>query len=112
MPPRRPLHAAVAASVLAFSAAGCASTPSASAPTAKPAKTAATVPHTTATNLPPSTSIESELQNARGLRAQGHLQEALRALAQLVLVAPDDARVVSEYGKVLVQLGRSDDAIA
>ena len=111
MPPRRPLHAAVAVFVLALSAAGCASTPSPSAP-AKPAKAAATVPHTTATNLPPSTSIESELQNARGLRAQGHLQEALRALAQLVLVAPDDARVVSEYGKVLVQLGRPDDAIA
>ncbi|MFL5237207.1 MAG: tetratricopeptide repeat protein [Rhizomicrobium sp.] len=113
MPSRRPLHAAAAVSFLAFSAAGCASTPSASAPSVKPATTAASKgPQTAATNLPPPTSIASELQTARALRAQGHLPEALRALAQLVLVAPDDPRVISEYGKVLVQLGRSDDAIA
>ena len=112
MPPCRPSHAAAAVFVLAFSAAGCASTPNASTPAAKAAPAAAAVPHASATSLPPATSVGSELQNARVLRAQGHLQEALRALAQLVLVAPDDARVVSEYGKVLVQLGRSDDAIA
>jgi hypothetical protein len=46
------------------------------------------------------------------LRVHGDLAKATHALAQLVLVAPDDARVVGEYGKVLVQQGRSDDAVA
>ena len=35
----------------------------------------------------------------------------MRAFAQLVLIAPDDGRVVGEYGKALLQQGRPDDAI-
>jgi Flp pilus assembly protein TadD len=113
MPLRRPLRAAATLSILTLGAVGCASTPSTPAPATKAVRAAAPkTPDMTAATLPPSTSIASELQTAHALRAQGHLPEALRALAQLVLVAPDDARVVSEYGKVLVQLGRSEDAIA
>ena len=59
-----------------------------------------------------STNLEDQIQAAVSLRMQGDLAKATHALAQLVLVAPDDARVVGEYGKVLVQQGRSDDAVA
>ena len=60
-----------------------------------------------------SATLETELTRAQNLRAQGNYAEATRTLGQLVLVAPDDARIVGEYGKVLVQQGgRSDDAIA
>src|SRR5437764_437821 len=52
-----------------------------------------------------SVSLEAELARAQKLRAQGNYAEATKALGQLVLVAPDDARIVGEYGKVLVQQG-------
>ena len=39
------------------------------------------------------------------------MSEAAKALSQLMIVAPDDARVVGEYGKVLTQLGRPGDAL-
>lgn len=56
--------------------------------------------------------LNTELEKARTQRALGDLGGAARALAQMILVVPDDARVIGEYGKVLVQLGRSNDAIA
>ena len=56
--------------------------------------------------------LDSEIQRAHALRAQGNYAEAIRSLSQLMLAAPDDARVVAEYGKVLAQQGRSQDAIA
>lgn len=59
------------------------------------------------------TDLTGEIQRAQTLRAQGDFKDADKALAQLMLFAPDDPRVVSEYGKVLVQQGgRSADAIA
>jgi Flp pilus assembly protein TadD len=60
-----------------------------------------------------SATLETELTRAQTLRVQGNYAEATKTLGQLVLVAPDDPRVVGEYGKVLVQQGgRSEDAIA
>lgn len=56
--------------------------------------------------------LTSELTKAKTLRQQGDFGGAAHALAQLMLVAPDDARVIGEYGKVMVNQGRSDDAIA
>ncbi|HEX3675371.1 MAG TPA: tetratricopeptide repeat protein, partial [Rhizomicrobium sp.] len=56
--------------------------------------------------------VATEVAKAQVLRKQGKLQEAARALAQLMLVAPDDARVVGEYGKVMAQEQRGDDALA
>ncbi|HVZ69059.1 MAG TPA: tetratricopeptide repeat protein [Rhizomicrobium sp.] len=56
--------------------------------------------------------LDTEIEKAKTQRALGDYGGAAHALAQMMLVAPDDARVVSEYGKVLVLLGRSDDAIA
>ncbi|MBN9558360.1 MAG: tetratricopeptide repeat protein [Alphaproteobacteria bacterium] len=56
--------------------------------------------------------LTNELAKAKTLRQQGDFGGAAHALAQLMLVAPDDARVIGEYGKVMVNQGRSDDAIA
>lgn len=56
--------------------------------------------------------LTNELTKAKTLRQQGDFGGAAHALAQLMLVAPDDARVIGEYGKVMVNQGRSDDAIA
>jgi Flp pilus assembly protein TadD len=56
------------------------------------------------------TDVPSGVHQAQLLRTSGDLNGALHLISQLMLVAPDDARVVGEYGKLLVQQGRSDDA--
>ena len=58
------------------------------------------------------TDLDGALRQAQAQRAAGDLAAAARTLSQLVLVAPDDSRVVGEYGKTLVAQGRSDDALA
>src|SRR5450432_3925544 len=58
------------------------------------------------------TDLESAVRSAQAARKAGDLTGATRILSQLVLVAPDDARVIGEYGKTLAAEGRSDDAIA
>jgi Flp pilus assembly protein TadD len=55
--------------------------------------------------------LEGEIRRAQLLRSKGDLDDAGHALAQLMFVAPDDARVVGEYGKVLAQQGHASDAI-
>jgi len=100
-------------------AAGCADTSepaskAASAPVA--AKTADATSGSTADakssvdNLPGT--LDGEIQRADRLRIKGDYDEAARSFAQLLLIAPDDARVVGGYGKVLEQQGRSKDAQA
>jgi Flp pilus assembly protein TadD len=100
-------------------AAGCASSgaqvPKAAAQTvpakpADPAPTANSDAATLAKDLP--TTLDGEIQRAQLLRKKGDYDEAAHSLAQLMLVAPDDARVVGEYGKVLEQQGHSRDALA
>ncbi len=58
------------------------------------------------------TDLGGEIRRAQLLRAQGDYADATKALGQLMMVAPDDARIVAEYGKVLAQQGRAKDAIA
>jgi len=58
------------------------------------------------------TDLDGALRLARSQREKRDLQGATRTLSQLVLFAPDDPRVLGEYGKTLVADGRSDDAIA
>ena len=58
------------------------------------------------------TSIESAVRLAQTQRANGDLDGAMYTLAQLILVAPDDPRVLGEYGKTLVDKGETDDALA
>lgn len=50
--------------------------------------------------------LDQEIARAHQERLQGSLEEAKRTLGQLMLAAPDDGRVVSEYGKLLVQVGQ------
>ena len=51
-------------------------------------------------------------QAARLQRQGGDLDSALRTLGQLVLIAPDDPDVLSEYGKTLVAKGQPADALS
>jgi Flp pilus assembly protein TadD len=100
IPRRTPMNRLLAASVAlcAFWATSCAGEPAAdtAAPSTK--------------NMP--TDLTGEIRRAQELRSEGHFQEAASALSQLMLVAPDDARVVGEYGKVLAQENRAQDALA
>jgi Flp pilus assembly protein TadD len=60
-------------------------------------------------NLP--STLDGEIRRAQLLRSKGDYDEAAHSLAQLILFAPDDARVVGEYGKVLEQEGHSREAL-
>jgi Flp pilus assembly protein TadD len=101
--------------------AGCASTSATKSEAAAqpPAKAADSVPVAmpdassdiaTLTRNHPGT-IDGELRRAQLLRTKGEYDEAARSLAQIMLVAPDDGRVVGEYGKVLEQQGHSREAL-
>jgi Flp pilus assembly protein TadD len=56
-------------------------------------------------------SLETSIRDAQMKRSQRDFTGAVRVLSQLMLVAADDPRVVGEYGKVLVQQGRSREAL-
>ncbi|HEY4264171.1 MAG TPA: tetratricopeptide repeat protein [Micropepsaceae bacterium] len=58
------------------------------------------------------TDLESAIRSAQAARKNGDLAGATKILSQLVLVTPDDAHVLGEYGKALAAEGRSDDALA
>jgi Flp pilus assembly protein TadD len=58
-----------------------------------------------------SADVTSVIHQAQALRANGDLDGELHVISQLMLAQPDDARVVGEYGKLLVQQGRSNDAV-
>lgn len=58
------------------------------------------------------TLVDRALNAARIARANGDLNAAASKLAYLVSVAPDNADVVSEYGKVLTEMGQPDEALA
>jgi hypothetical protein len=57
------------------------------------------------------TDLEGGVRQAQAMRLAGHYDEAIRVLSQLMMVAADDPRVVSEYGKTLAQKGRAQDAV-
>src|SRR5258708_33614748 len=58
------------------------------------------------------TNIDGAVKQAQAQRKSGDLSGAAHTLSQLVLLAPDDARVLGDYGKTLIGMGRSDDALA
>lgn len=62
-------------------------------------------------DLPFAKNFDAALRQAQELRKRGELDAASRVLAQLVLASPDDPRVVGEYGKVMLESGRTDDAV-
>ena len=55
--------------------------------------------------------VTGNVRQAQLLRSKGDLDGATRILSQLMLIVPDDPRVIGEYGKLLVQQGRTVDAI-
>jgi Flp pilus assembly protein TadD len=90
----------------------CAGSPPETVKTATPAleKTDAQAAADPSEDLP--TTLDGEIGRAQALRAKGDYSGAASALAQLMLIAPDDPRIVGEYGKVLVQQGHAKDAQA
>ena len=60
----------------------------------------------------PPTDLAGAIRSAQLQRHNGDADGAIRTLSQLMLVAPDDPRVLGEYGKVLVDKGQSSDALA
>src|SRR5882724_11789646 len=58
------------------------------------------------------TNIDGAIRQAQAQRRSGDFSNAVHTLSQLVLLAPDDGRVLGEYGKTLIAVGRSDDALA
>lgn len=62
--------------------------------------------------VPFSVNFDAALRQAQDLRKRGEFDSASRVLAQLVIAAPNDARVIGEYGKVMLESGRTDDAVA
>lgn len=59
----------------------------------------------------PGMDLDSAVQQAQLLRLSGNYPEAINHLSQLMLVAADDGRVVSEYGKTLAAMGRAQEAV-
>lgn len=59
----------------------------------------------------PGTTLEDSIRQAQMLRLAGSYPEAIKHLSQLMLVASDDPRVISEYGKTLASMGRASDAV-
>lgn len=55
--------------------------------------------------------IRAATNFARNLRLMGGARQAVAVLKEIVMKAPDDANVSSEYGKALTGVGRSQDAI-
>jgi Flp pilus assembly protein TadD len=77
--------------------------------TSSDAKQAAAKPAASGKTL--AADLDGQIVNAQAMRAQGDYQGATKILSQLMLVAPDNARVVGEYGKNLVQQGRAKEAL-
>jgi Flp pilus assembly protein TadD len=57
------------------------------------------------------TTLEDSIRQAQMLRLAGLYPDAIRHLSQLMMVASDDGRVISEYGKTLAAMGRASDAV-
>jgi Flp pilus assembly protein TadD len=55
--------------------------------------------------------IPAAISFARNLRQMGGAQQAVTLLKEVVMTAPDNPSVLSEYGKALTAVGRSSDAI-
>jgi Flp pilus assembly protein TadD len=59
----------------------------------------------------PAVNLDDSIRQAQMLRLAGSYPEAIKHLSQLMMVASDNPRVVSEYGKTLAAMGRADDAV-
>lgn len=57
----------------------------------------------------PVTTLDDSIREAQQLRLNGKYSEAINHLSQVMLVAADDGRVIAEYGKTLVSMGRAEE---
>jgi len=107
------LTTGTAVAVLAFALQGCATTalPGTASPLS-PAETSGLTPNTNPLAFAGPSDLDSAILQARTQRLARDYTGAIHTLGQLVLVAPDDARVLGEYGKTLVANGESQDAVA
>lgn len=94
---------------MALPGAGCATFGQNSATKTTAAKPPAPAVNAAAT---PGEEVLTFLAQAQQARQSGDAGTAVKLLSQLVLIAPDDPRVLGEYGKALAAEGRSDDALA
>ncbi|MDE2466530.1 MAG: tetratricopeptide repeat protein [Alphaproteobacteria bacterium] len=101
-------YAVIGTAALAVS--GCAGGPATPPVTKSPTKAVAQTVSTKPRSFPDN--LSGEIHRARLLRIHGDYNGALRALAQLMLLSPDNPQVVGEYGKDLVDLGRAKEALA
>jgi Flp pilus assembly protein TadD len=76
----------------------------------KPAEKAAKVEDKAAVQ-PPAATLDDSIRQAQMLRLAAQYPEAIKHLSQLMMVASDDGRVISEYGKTLTAMGRASDAV-
>jgi Flp pilus assembly protein TadD len=79
-------------------------------PAANAAANAPSTADPSTANLP-ATNLDDSIRQAQLLRLAGQYPEAVKHLSQLMLLASDDARVISEYGKTLASMGRATDAV-
>jgi Flp pilus assembly protein TadD len=59
----------------------------------------------------PAQDLDGAIREAQLLRTDGHYDDAVKHLSQIMLVAADDPRVISEYGKTLAAMGRASEAV-
>ncbi len=59
----------------------------------------------------PAETLDGSIRQAQLLRVDGNYSEAIRHLSQLMMIASDDGRVISEYGKTLAAMGRAQEAV-
>ena len=99
--------------VLLAPTAGCATFPfSLLHASPMPASVPTQAPRPNANATDGAANLEAAIRDAQALRKAGDLGGAAKSLSQLVLIAPDNALVLGEYGKNLAAQGRSDDALA
>ena len=63
------------------------------------------------TTVQPAETLDGSIRQAQLLRVDGNYSEAIRHLSQLMMVASDDHRVISEYGKTLAAMGRAQESV-
>jgi Flp pilus assembly protein TadD len=105
----RSLAKLAAALLLGSSLAGCSTFDGAQ--TASSAKDQPAAPHPNTSPKSMQADLDVQILQAQTLRGKGDYAGATQILSQLMLVAPDNPRVVGEYGKNLIQQGRAKESL-
>src|ERR1700743_666825 len=106
----RPCSRLAAALLLGTALTACSSLDFGGGGTPKPKEAAQQQPSGAAAK-PLAADLDVQIRAAQASRTQGDYDGATRILSQLMMVAPDNSRIVGEYGKTLVQQGRAKEAL-